>query len=194
MKKVIAFIPVFNEEDSIEKVIDTVFSTYPIAKTEKKGYLLEILVINDGSTDSTDEIIKQKKVSIVSHSVNRGLGAATRTAMNKCYELGADICIKLDADFQHDPDDIEKTIMPIIKNETDICWGSRFKEKTMRCSSSLTSEGLITIRSVAKPGRLRAPGDFRDGKGSKRLVRRFSTRRSQLGERQHSKKQPGSLA
>jgi glycosyltransferase involved in cell wall biosynthesis len=129
MKKVIAFIPAFNEEDSIEKVIDTVFSTYPIANTEKKGYLLEILVIDDGSTDNTEEIIKQKKVTIVSHSVNRGLGAATRTAMNKCYELGADICIKLDADFQHDPDDIEKTIMPIIKNETDICWGSRFKGK-----------------------------------------------------------------
>ena len=49
--------------------------------------------------------------------------------LKKCYELGADICIKLDADFQHDPDDIEKTIMPILNNETDICWGSRFTGK-----------------------------------------------------------------
>jgi len=129
MKKVIAFIPAYNEEDCIGKVINTVQSKYPKSKTEHNGYFLEILVVNDGSTDRTEQIIKQKKVTIVSHSMNRGLGAATRTAMKKCYDLDADICIKLDADFQHDPDDIEKTIMPILNNETDICWGSRFKGK-----------------------------------------------------------------
>jgi glycosyltransferase involved in cell wall biosynthesis len=129
MKKVIAFIPAYNEEESIELVIDTIRSKYSNSETEKKGYFLEILVINDGSTDRTEDIVKQKNVTIISHSVNRGLGAATRTAMKKCYDLAADICIKLDADFQHDPDDIEKTIIPILNNETDICWGSRFTGK-----------------------------------------------------------------
>ncbi len=128
-KKVIAFIPAFNEEESISSVIETVRKIYSKENTLRKNYILEILVVDDGSTDKTNVIAKKLNVHLVEHHRNRGLGAATRSAMIWAYEFGADVAVKLDADFQHDPQDIEKVIMPILRNECDICWGSRFAGK-----------------------------------------------------------------
>jgi|TARA_B100002003_G_scaffold184082_1_gene172372 glycosyltransferase involved in cell wall biosynthesis len=125
IKKVIIFIPAYNEEEMIGKVIDMVHETYPPAMTKAKGYLVEILVVNDGSRDKTEEIARQKGAEVYVHITNRGLGAATRSGMEEAYAMGADVAIKLDADLQHDPMDIEKTIMPILEDRTDICWGSR---------------------------------------------------------------------
>ncbi len=126
LKKVVIFIPALNEEDSIASVIDKVHELYARERTQTNGYFAEILVVNDGSTDKTEEIALSKQVAVVSHPKNLGLGAATRTAMETTYEMGADVAVKLDADFQHDPEDIERVILPILENKADICWGSRF--------------------------------------------------------------------
>lgn len=126
VKKVVIFIPALNEEENITSVIDNVHELYAEERTRPKGYLVELLVINDGSTDNTEEIALSKGVKVISHFKNLGLGAATRTAMETAYEMGADVAVKLDADFQHDPDDIEKVVWPILENKADICWGSRF--------------------------------------------------------------------
>jgi len=125
LKKVIVFVPAFNEEDSIESVIQQVSDLFPVEKTRDKGFFIQLLIVNDGSTDRTEEIAKYKGIEVISHPRNLGLGAATRTAMENAYEEGADIAIKLDADLQHDPADIEKVILPILENKADICWGSR---------------------------------------------------------------------
>jgi len=84
------------------------------------------LVVNDGSEDQTEVTAKKKGVKVISHPRNLGLGAATRTAMEAAYEMGAAVAIKLDADLQHEPSDIEKVVMPILEDRADICWGSRF--------------------------------------------------------------------
>lgn len=126
LKKVVIFIPAFNEEANIASVIDKVQDLYPEVKTRSKGYVIEILVVSDGSQDNTEEIVLSKNVNLISHPKNLGLGAATRTGMETAYEMGADVAVKLDADFQHDPKDIEKVIWPILENKADICWGSRF--------------------------------------------------------------------
>jgi len=125
MQKVVVFIPAYNEEGTLSKVISKIREYYK--ETTKKGYKIEIIVIDDGSKDRTSDIARGLKVSrVVTHPKNMGLGAATRTGLQTAYEMGADIAVKIDADFQHDPEDIEKVIIPIIKDKADAVFGSRF--------------------------------------------------------------------
>ena len=124
--EVVAFIPAYNEEESISRVIDRVSSSYSIDVTESRGYRLEIIVVNDGSEDRTEAIARSKGVRVVSHTGNLGLGAATRTGMQTAFEMDADATLKLDADFQHDPEDLDAVIRLLLEDRADICWGSRF--------------------------------------------------------------------
>lgn len=124
---VVVFIPAFNEEGSIEMVIRKIQEHY-VAAAEVRGYRTEIIVVDDGSSDRTAAISRAAGVgTVVSHLKNRGLGASTRTAMQRAYEMGADIAVKIDADFQHDPDDIDKVVRPIIDDIADSVFGTRFK-------------------------------------------------------------------
>lgn len=128
-KKVVIFIPCFNEEKTIGIAIDKVKKLYPLELTQQKGYYVELLVVNDGSTDRTEEIASSKGVKVVTHQWNMGLGGAVRTAMEAAYEMNADIAVKLDADLQHPPEDIEKVTIPVLNDKTDLCLGSRFAGK-----------------------------------------------------------------
>lgn len=128
VKKVVAFIPALDEEEKIEDLINKTREIY--SDSHERGWKLEILVVDDGSTDRTAEMARKANADkIVSHPVNMGLGAATRTGLKTAFEMGADVALKLDADFQHDPQDIEKCVKPILDDEADIVWGSRFKGK-----------------------------------------------------------------
>lgn len=127
LRKVVVFIPAFNEEEKIADTIRETLDTYK--NSSEKGYKIEIIVIDDGSTDKTSERAEQAGVRVFSHPVNLGLGAATRTGMQQAYEMGADVAVKLDADLQHDPKDIESVVMPVLRDKADIVWGSRFSGK-----------------------------------------------------------------
>lgn len=122
---VVVFVPAFNEE---EKIADVIKNTYKIFKnSEKRGFWVDVIVIDDGSSDKTAEYSKKAGAkTIVRHPYNRGLGAATRSGMQEAYKMGADIAVKIDADNQWSPEDIEKTIVPILDNEADVVFGSRF--------------------------------------------------------------------
>ncbi len=126
MKKVVVFIPCFNEEETIEEAITKTKEIY--RDSTAKGFKVEILVVDDGSTDKTLKKAKALGVDkIVSHPTNLGLGAATRTGMQTAFEMDADVLVKLDADLQHDPKDIENVAKPLLEDKADICWGTRFK-------------------------------------------------------------------
>lgn len=115
--KILIIIPAFNEEKTIAKVIFDL---------EVHGYH-DILVINDGSLDKTAE--KVKRVKVVNHVINRGLGAALGTGWEYALKTGADALVTFDSDGQHKATDLKKLLEPIIKNRADVVIGSRFLGK-----------------------------------------------------------------
>jgi len=109
-------IPLYNEENSIANVINSIPNRYPH----------EIIVVNDGSTDKSVENAKKvnkKNVRIIHHPQNMGYGAALLTGINITK---GDIIVTLDSDGQHNPKEISDLIKPIINGETDIVIGSRY--------------------------------------------------------------------
>ena len=112
---IVAAIPCFNEERFIGSVVLMV-----------KKHVDKVLVIDDGSTDASAEVAAAAGAVVVRHDCNRGVGAAVRTAFHKARELGADIVVRLDADGQHNADDIPAVIAPILSGQADVVVGSRF--------------------------------------------------------------------
>lgn len=109
-------IPLYNEEDSISKVIKSI-------PNHRK---LEILVIDDGSTDKSIEKvrkIKKKNLNLFKHKKNKGYGSAIITGLK--HSKG-DIIITMDSDGQHDPKDIDKLIDPILNKIADFTVGSKY--------------------------------------------------------------------
>ena len=113
--KIIACIPAYNEEKCIAKVI-----------LQTKPYVDEILVCNDGSTDMTEQIAKALGATVINHPKNLGKGAAIRTLFKEALKHNPDIVICLDADGQHDPNEIPKLIQPILNGEAEMVIGSRY--------------------------------------------------------------------
>ena len=115
-KRVFIVIPAFNEETSIDKVLDDL---------KKSGYN-DIIVVDDGSQDKTSEVVNKKKgIVLLKHIINRGLGGALGTGLEAAYEYGADIAVTFDADGQHAVEDISNMIKPIEKGKADVVIGSR---------------------------------------------------------------------
>lgn len=111
-------IPAFNEEETIREIIRRVRAV-PIPK--------EIIVVDDGSTDATGELLKRMgeegQVRVLHHDRNRGKGAALRTAFR---HVTGDIVIVQDADLEYDPAQYRLLIQPIIEGAADVVYGSRF--------------------------------------------------------------------
>jgi glycosyltransferase involved in cell wall biosynthesis len=86
----------------------------------------KIIVCDDGSTDMTGEIAEKLGAEVIKHERNLGYGAALTSLFERAREEKADVMITIDADGQHNPDDIPNLIEPIISGITDIAIGSRF--------------------------------------------------------------------
>jgi glycosyltransferase involved in cell wall biosynthesis len=122
MNKLSIIIPTYDEERTVDKLIN---------KVDKIKYpcYYEIIVVNDGSKDHTYEKEKvvqhkdKKHIKIISYNKNRGKGYAIRTGLKHAK---GDIFIVQDADLEYDPKQIPKLIMPILKEKTEVVYGSRF--------------------------------------------------------------------
>ena len=112
--KTVAVIPAYFEGTRIARVI-----------TDVMGFVDEVVVVDDGSTDITTKTAKTAGAKVFRHAVNRGQGAALRTGTEAALRLGADIIIHLDADGQHDPATIPLLIKEI-EGGVDVVFGSRF--------------------------------------------------------------------
>ncbi|GAB4158301.1 MAG: hypothetical protein Fur003_2090 [Candidatus Dojkabacteria bacterium] len=120
--KLVIFIPAFNEEATIEKVIKSI----PRLKQFSDQ---KILVVNDGSKDRTALIAKKAGAIVVSHIKNSGVGKAFQTGVENALKMGVDIMVTIDADGQFPISQIEKLIEPILKQEADFVTATRFFSK-----------------------------------------------------------------
>jgi glycosyltransferase involved in cell wall biosynthesis len=121
-KKLVVFIPAHNEVGNIERVISR------IPRHFHPQYTVQVVVIDDGSTDGTAETAKQAGADkVYSFAANRGLGAAVREGLTQSCLLGADIGLMIDADNEYPPEQIPEVVAPIIQGAADYTFGSRFK-------------------------------------------------------------------
>ncbi len=114
--KIIAAIPAYNEE----KYIGTV-----VLKTRQ--YAGEVIVVNDGSTDQTGKVARLAGASVIQHKRNKGYGASVQALLAEARKRGPDILVLLDADSQHNPDEIPSLIKPI-SDGYDLIIGSRMRQ------------------------------------------------------------------
>jgi len=126
MAKLIIILPAVNEEKTIGTVIDQIPKNIPGIEE------IEILVIDDGSKDKTQEIALNKGVEVIKHARNLGLGVTFRRGIERALEKKADIIVNIDADGQFDSKDIPKLIMPILDGRAAFVTASRFVSKDNR--------------------------------------------------------------
>ena len=119
--KVLLIIPAYNEEASIANTLKQIIDSE-----------YDYVIVNDGSTDSTESILQSHNYNFVSLISNLGIGGAVQTGYKYAYENNYDIAIQVDADGQHDISYLQNIIQPIIEQKADLVIGSCFIDKTAK--------------------------------------------------------------
>ena len=135
--KTIVGIPAYNEEKNIAKII-----------INSKKIADQILVCDDGSTDSTVAIAESLGATVIKHPKNLGYGSAIHSIFLKAKEIDADILVTIDADGQHRTQDITKVIEPIKKGDADLIVGSRFLDLSEEKIPEYRKIGIKIITKV----------------------------------------------
>ena len=115
--KISIIIPVYNERMTVEQIICRV-EALPLDK--------EIIVVDDGSGDGSDEVLKSlspDRIKLVSHQTNRGKGAAIKSGLEVAT---GDVITIQDADLEYDPNDLLRLLKPIQEAKANVVYGSRF--------------------------------------------------------------------
>ena len=116
--KITVGLPAYNEEKNIAKII-----------VQLKKVADQIIVCDDGSTDSTSIIAESLGAIIIKHPKNLGYGSAIRSIFLKSREINSEVLVTIDSDGQHKIEDIEKVVKPVVDGRADISIGSRFLDK-----------------------------------------------------------------
>ena len=121
--KLSVIIPVYNEEKTIKEIID---------KVKKVDLNKEIIIVDDGSTDHTKEILRKienNKIKVIRHIRNKGKGAAVRTGIRHAT---GDLILIQDADLEYNPANYNKLIRPITEKNAKVVYGYRKIKKQLR--------------------------------------------------------------
>lgn len=132
--KILLIIPAYNESEGIVNVIEKV-KKYCL----RSDYFIDYLVINDGSTDEEEEVLRNNHIPHIELVNNLGIGGAVQAGYRYAYENNYDIAVQFDGDGQHDIESISKLIKPIEDNSADFVVGSRFVSDSL---SSFKSTGM----------------------------------------------------
>lgn len=120
-KKVLIIVPAYNEEISIENVLNSIRKESPES---------DILVVNDGSKDRTASVVESCDEKVVTVPFNLGIGGAVQTGLLFAKRNNYDVAIQLDADGQHKAEELKKMLDTLNEKSVDVVLGSRFLEKT----------------------------------------------------------------
>lgn len=113
MVKSVAIIPAYNEEVALGSII-----------LRTLQYVDEVIIVNDGSDDKTVDVARLAGAEIINHATNLGKGEALKSGFSAIGD--ADVVVTIDADGQHNPDEIPSLIKPILEDGADLVNGSRY--------------------------------------------------------------------
>lgn len=121
MESLCIILPAYNEAKAIGTVLDHLLS-YKKKNTDLK---VNIVVVDDGSIDNTENICKRMGITVLTHILNRGLGGALATGLEYAKRNGFDYAVTMDSDGQHTIADIPKALQPLLEKKADVVIGSR---------------------------------------------------------------------
>lgn len=123
MLKVLVIIPAYNEEESILKTVQSILD---YREQRQLDFVLDYIVINDGSTDRTKEILDSHHLNAIHLISNLGIGGAVQTGYKYAARHGYDVAVQFDGDGQHDITSLPSLLEPIKEGKADLVIGSRF--------------------------------------------------------------------
>ena len=139
-RKFLTALPVYNEADTVSDVLDQVLNYSP-----------HVLVVDDGSTDGTSELLAQRSdIEVVTHSPNQGYGAALRTAFEYAQEHDYETVVTIDCDGQHEPQRIPGFVAAREEADADIVSGSRYLKHFSGDSSPPADRRRVNERITAE--------------------------------------------
>ena len=133
----------------VEKEIQSVLCALP-------GYIKHIIVVDDASPDATPELVtasakKDKRISLIRHPSNLGVGGAMITGYRKALELGAQIVVKIDGDGQMDTSELPALLTPLVQGQADYTKGNRFRDfKSLQKMPLVRRVGNMGLGFLAK--------------------------------------------
>ncbi|MHB8173804.1 MAG: glycosyltransferase family 2 protein [Nitrospirota bacterium] len=165
--RLLAIIPAYNEEATVGQVVAEIYSAMPEA---------DVVVINDGSSDSTASVAAASGAAVINLPFNMGIGAAVQAGYKYAEQGRYDIAVQVDGDGQHDPSELMAIIEPVKAGKADIVVGSRFLEVGGFKSTAMRRIGIslfARVLSVMTGDRLTDPtSGFRAC--NKKTIRLFS--------------------
>lgn len=139
--KVAVVIPAYNEAKVIAGVLQALKSAIDSQQISYK-----IVVVDDGSNDGTAEICKKEGATVIRHVLNSGSGSATATGLSYAQQTGFDVAATMDADGQHDPNDVLKGIKIMVEHKADLLIGSRLiNSRGMAKTKVIGNKGLTLL-------------------------------------------------
>ena len=158
MAKLVIQIPCYNEEDTLPTTLND------LPKTVDGFDEVEVLVVNDGSTDKSRVIAIKHGAKVLDIKPNKGLANAFRSGLQEALSLGADVIVNTDADNQYSAGDIGKLTLPILESQADIVVGARNISKINDFSllkKLLQKIGSAVLRLLSATKVEDAPSGFR---------------------------------
>ena len=134
-------IPAYNEAEALQRVLKEI-----IAYCSQRNW--KIILINDGSRDQTRELLREFKdsdcLSVIHHKLNKGYGGAIKSGIK---QVDTKYCVTIDADGQHDLDDVEKILQKMIERDADLIVGNRRGNPSLQTYREF---GKSLIRGIAR--------------------------------------------